>query len=46
MGEKTRFQGKVALITGAASPKGIGFATAKIFCQKGASAVVTDMFIP
>ena len=43
MERKTRFKGRVALITGAASPKGIGFATTKVFCQSGASVVLTDI---
>ena len=46
METKTRFEGKVALVTAAESPKGIGFATAKVFCQEGASLVVTDICVP
>ena len=43
MGKKARLEGKVALITGSGSPQGIGFATARIFCQEGASVVLTDI---
>ena len=43
MERKGRLEGKVALITGSGSPKGIGFATAKVFCRNGASVVLTDI---
>lgn len=38
-----RFDGKVALITGAGSPKGIGRATALALAAEGAKIVVTDI---
>ena len=34
------FEGKVALVTGAAS--GMGFATARAFCEAGAAVVMAD----
>ena len=34
---------KVAVITGAASPRGLGFATATLFAQQGASVVILDL---
>lgn len=34
---------KVAVITGAASPRGLGFATATLFAQQGASVVIIDL---
>jgi len=36
-------QGKVAIITGAASPRGIGFATAKTFAREGARVALLDL---
>ena len=36
-------KGKVALITGAAHPKGMGFAAAKRMAQEGATIVLTDL---
>jgi NAD(P)-dependent dehydrogenase (short-subunit alcohol dehydrogenase family) len=35
--------GKVALITGCASPGGIGFATARLLAQHGAAVMLTDL---
>jgi len=43
MTDKKRFQNRVALITGAGSEKGIGFATARILHAGGASLAITDM---
>lgn len=37
---KSDFNGKVIIITGASSPKGIGFETARIFAEEGAKAIV------
>ncbi len=34
---------KVAIITGAASPRGLGFATAKLFAENGARVVIIDL---
>ena len=34
---------KVAIITGAASARGLGFATAKLFAENGASVVIIDL---
>ena len=34
---------KVAIITGAASARGLGFATAKLFAENGASVVILDL---
>ncbi|MBK4714103.1 MULTISPECIES: SDR family NAD(P)-dependent oxidoreductase [Tenebrionibacter/Tenebrionicola group] len=34
---------KVAIITGAASPRGLGFATAKVFAGQGAKVVLIDL---
>ena len=36
-------EGKVAIITGAASPRGLGKATAMLFAEHGANVVVTDL---
>jgi len=36
------FSGKVALITGAGSPKGIGFATARLLAQQGSKIAITS----
>ena len=38
-----RLAGKVALVTGAASLKGFGFATARMFAAEGARVVLTDL---
>lgn len=38
-----RLAGKVALITGAASNPGIGYATAHSFAREGAKVVATDI---
>lgn len=38
-----RLSGKVAIVTGAASLKGFGFATARMFAAEGASVVLTDL---
>ena len=42
MTDKTRFQNRVALITGAGSETGIGFATARILAQSGAGVAITS----
>lgn len=34
---------KVAIITGAASARGLGFATAKLFAKNGASVIIIDL---
>lgn len=36
------FAGKVALITGAGSPRGIGFATARLLAQQGSKVAITS----
>lgn len=41
--QQGRLSGKVAVITGGASPAGLGFATARLFAQEGASIVLTDI---
>lgn len=38
-----QLQGRVAIVTGAASPRGIGWATASRLAQEGASVVVLDL---
>lgn len=38
-----RFQGKTAIVTGAASPNGIGFATAARLAREGATVLLTDI---
>lgn len=38
-----RLSGKVALVTGAASPHGFGFATALLYAQEGAKVLLTDL---
>lgn len=38
-----RLAGKVAIVTGAASAVGIGFATARLFASEGASLLLTDI---
>ena len=42
MVDKNRFYGRTALITGAGSPKGIGFATAGILAASGAGVALTS----
>jgi 3-oxoacyl-[acyl-carrier protein] reductase len=42
MADKTRFQNRVALITGCGSEKGIGFASARILAKGGASVAITS----
>ncbi len=37
--------GKIAIITGAASPRGLGKATAQLFAEHGATVVITDLDI-
>ena len=39
----TRLAGKVAVVTGAASLKGFGFATAQLFAREGAKVLLTDV---
>ncbi|HBU92583.1 MAG TPA: short-chain dehydrogenase, partial [Leclercia adecarboxylata] len=34
---------KVAVITGAASVRGLGFATAKLYAEQGAKVVIIDL---
>jgi len=40
--EHMNFSGKAALITGAGSPQGIGFATARLLAQQGAKIAITS----
>ncbi len=40
--ESLNFSGKVALITGAGSPQGIGFATARLFASQGSRIAITS----
>src|ERR1700758_4429820 len=40
--EAMNFSGKVALVTGAGSPQGIGFATARMLAQHGANVAITS----
>ncbi|EAQ25532.1 SDR family NAD(P)-dependent oxidoreductase [Roseovarius sp. 217] len=35
--------GKTAIVTGAASPRGLGKATARLFAEQGATVVITDL---
>lgn len=35
--------GKIAIVTGAASPRGLGKATARLFAEQGATVVITDL---
>ena len=39
---KMNLSGKVALVTGAGSPRGIGFATARLLAQQGAKVAITS----
>jgi len=39
---KMNFSGKVVLVTGAGSPRGIGFATARLLAQQGAKVAITS----
>ena len=41
--ENMLLKDKVAIITGAASARGLGFATAKLFAENGASVVIFDL---
>ena len=40
---RSRFEGKVALVTGAGSPRGIGRATALALAREGAKVTITDI---
>ena len=39
----SRLKGKVAIVTGAASKRGLGFATASLFAENGAKVVLSDV---
>jgi len=41
-GQHMDFSGRVALVTGAGSPEGIGFATARLLAQQGAKIAITS----
>ncbi|BCQ26175.1 glucose 1-dehydrogenase [Caballeronia sp. NK8] len=43
MSESRLLEGKVAVISGAASPRGIGMATARMFAKHGAKVVILDL---
>lgn len=43
MSQPPLLDGKVAVISGAASPRGIGFATARMFARHGARVVILDL---
>lgn len=43
MSQSHLLDGKVAMISGAASPRGIGLATARMFAQHGAKVVILDL---
>ncbi|HJV25183.1 MAG TPA: SDR family NAD(P)-dependent oxidoreductase [Aromatoleum sp.] len=43
MSNSLLLEGKVAMISGAASPRGIGLATARMFAEHGAKVVVLDL---
>ncbi len=36
-------EGKIAIVTGAASPRGLGHATARLFAEHGATVAITDL---
>ena len=40
---RNRFEGKVAFVTGAGSPRGIGRATASALAREGAKVTITDI---
>ena len=42
----TSLEGKVAIVTGASRPNGMGFASAKALAEQGASVVLTDLPAP
>ena len=41
--EEIMLSGRACLVTGAASPRGIGFATARLFAEQGARVVIADV---
>lgn len=43
MSQSLLLDGKVAVISGAASPRGIGLATARLFAQQGAKVAILDL---